>query len=167
LRPLSELLIEKVLAERYPDLQREQVSCHAAHIDGDRVMPCGRCEKCRRVVAMLIALDIDPQRCGYTQVHVQHCLNALAARGLQQERPAIEHLAFRLAERGALPSGHIGDVPPAYRAEVESLRFCPERSPLPDVPEPLRRPLYDIVRQYACATLRSEGGQWHPWSPAL
>ncbi len=33
LRPLSELLIEKILAERYPDLQRHQVSCHATHKD--------------------------------------------------------------------------------------------------------------------------------------
>ena len=33
LRHLSELLIEKILVERYPDLQALQVSCHAAHKD--------------------------------------------------------------------------------------------------------------------------------------
>ena len=33
LRHLSELLIEKILVERYPDLQAMQVSCHAAHKD--------------------------------------------------------------------------------------------------------------------------------------
>ena len=35
-RPLSELLIQKVLTLRYPDLQQHQVSCHAATVRGDR-----------------------------------------------------------------------------------------------------------------------------------
>ena len=55
LRPLSELLIEKILVERYPELLRLQLSCHAAHADGDEVLPCGRCEKCRRIAGMLLA----------------------------------------------------------------------------------------------------------------
>ena len=46
LRPLSELLIEKILVERYPDLWRQQTSCHATHKEGERVYPCGHCEKC-------------------------------------------------------------------------------------------------------------------------
>jgi len=36
LRSLSELLILKILAKRYPDLQAHQVSCHAAHIEDNR-----------------------------------------------------------------------------------------------------------------------------------
>jgi hypothetical protein len=62
LRPLSELLIEKTLIERYPELQRCQVSCHATHKDNERVRPCGRCEKCRRIVGMLTAIGADPTR---------------------------------------------------------------------------------------------------------
>ena len=61
---MSELLVEKVLVERYPELQRHQVSCHAASVRGEQVYPCGRCEKCRRVVAMLTAVGGDPTRCG-------------------------------------------------------------------------------------------------------
>ena len=45
LRPLSELLIEKMLVERYPHLQEHQVSCHAAHKREERIHPCGNCEK--------------------------------------------------------------------------------------------------------------------------
>ncbi|MFC1850101.1 hypothetical protein ACFL27_07920 [candidate division CSSED10-310 bacterium] len=47
LRQLSEMLIEKTLVERYPDLQTLQMSCHAAHKEGEKVLPCGKCEKCR------------------------------------------------------------------------------------------------------------------------
>ena len=34
LRSLSELLILKILVKRYPELQKRQVSCHAAHAQG-------------------------------------------------------------------------------------------------------------------------------------
>lgn len=61
LRPLSELLIEKILLERYPHLQAKQVSCHAAHKEEGRIHPCGRCEKCRRIVGMLAALGGTPR----------------------------------------------------------------------------------------------------------
>jgi len=36
LRPLSEMLIEKILAQRYPQLQQHQISCHAAHQEVNR-----------------------------------------------------------------------------------------------------------------------------------
>ena len=36
LRSLSELLIMKVLIKRYPELQKQQVSCHAAHEVGGK-----------------------------------------------------------------------------------------------------------------------------------
>ena len=42
LRCMSELLVQKTLAEGYPDLFEHQVSCHAAHIEHSRVRPCGR-----------------------------------------------------------------------------------------------------------------------------
>jgi len=64
LRSLSELLILKILVKRYPELQKHQVSCHASHDKDGRVYPCGNCEKCRRIVGMLMALDEDPRNCG-------------------------------------------------------------------------------------------------------
>ena len=48
LRSLSELLIMKILLNRYPELQMHQVSCHAAHEVDGRMFPCGKCEKCRQ-----------------------------------------------------------------------------------------------------------------------
>jgi len=56
LRSLSEMLILKVLVTRYPELQRHQTSCHATHVVEQRVLPCGKCEKCRRIVGMLKAM---------------------------------------------------------------------------------------------------------------
>jgi hypothetical protein len=81
LRGLSEMLIEKILAKRYPDLQKHQVSCHAAHLEGDRAFPCGKCEKCRRIVAMLKVLGESPLDCGYTDAQVKHALAMIEQRG--------------------------------------------------------------------------------------
>ena len=69
LRPLSEMLIETILAKRYKELIKHQVSCHAAHKekDGERIKPCGKCEKCKRIIGMLTAINVDPKVCGYTE----------------------------------------------------------------------------------------------------
>jgi creatinine amidohydrolase/Fe(II)-dependent formamide hydrolase-like protein len=160
LRPLSEILIEKTLVERFPDLQAHQVSCHATHVENGRVKPCGRCEKCRRIVAMLAAFGHDPGRCGYTEDQVHACLVAFARRGVHQETAGAEHLTYLLAERGVLP----GDVEPAHKPrphpEVASLRYDPERSPLDTVPADLRAPLHQILLGHAEGALRREGRKW-------
>jgi creatinine amidohydrolase/Fe(II)-dependent formamide hydrolase-like protein len=156
LRPLSELLIEKVLSERYPELLRLQVSCHSAHVEGERVRPCGKCEKCRRVVSMLTALGADPGQCGYTPAQVASCLEGLPAKGVHQERPAAQHLLHLLAEQG-----HIQLATPATaHPEVLALRFDAERSPHDTVPADLRQRLYGILLEHADGAVERHGRTW-------
>jgi creatinine amidohydrolase/Fe(II)-dependent formamide hydrolase-like protein len=160
LRPLSELLIEKVLVERYPDLQRHQTSCHATHLDGERVYPCGRCEKCRRIVGMLVALGADPRRCGYGAEQIARCLEELASRRVHQERAGEEQLRFLLTRAGKLPEPGPERKAPVERPEILGLRFDAERSPLDAVPTNLRRPLYRILLEHAAGAFRREGRAW-------
>ena len=165
LRPLSELLIERILAERYPELLRLQVSCHAAHKEGEAVRPCGRCEKCRRIVGMLLALGADPQACGYSDGQVRTCLEELESRGIHQEKPEAAHLGFLLREKGLLKGGGIGQVTPREHPEVLSIRFDPERSPQEGLPAELREPLYRIWRQHAGNALYRSGRSWIAFDP--
>ncbi len=165
LRPLSETLIEKVLVERYPQLQRHQVSCHAAHLRGGRVRPCGRCEKCRRIVGMLVALGADPAACGYTAAQVEHCLAALAEHGTAQEAPAAQHLAWMLAEKGVLPQEAKALGRPRPRPEVLHLRFHPENSPITAIPTDLRQPLLEVLLRHAHGALERRGRVWVPFEP--
>ncbi|HTE06205.1 MAG TPA: hypothetical protein VK824_08415, partial [Planctomycetota bacterium] len=147
LRPMSELTIQTMLVQRYPELQREQMSCHATHSEGGRVLPCGACEKCRRIVGMLLAVGADPARCGYTPAQVAACLAALASKGVAQEAECSEHVLWLLAERG-LWAPSADDVARARpRPEAVKLRFDPERSPMDDIPVDLREPLYRIALQ--------------------
>ncbi len=170
LRPLSELLVEKILVERYPDLQRHQVSCHAASVKQERAVPCGRCEKCRRVVAMLVAIGGDPVRCGYTEEQIEPCLAAAAEHGLHQEQEAEQQLMWMLAEQGRVkPTGTVGGTGAATRSrgslrgphpEVLALRFDDKRSPIQAVPNALRRSLYGLMLEHAEGAVRRSGREW-------
>jgi creatinine amidohydrolase/Fe(II)-dependent formamide hydrolase-like protein len=155
-RPLSELLIEKILAERYPELQQQQVSCHAAHLAGRRSLPCGRCEKCRRIVGMLTALGVDPRGCGYTDEQIAQALADLRTQSLKQESAGAEQLAAMLAEKRLLPPGTRTREHP----EVLKVRIDPEKSPLDSVPQDLRRPVLDIFLDHARGAVRRQGRMW-------
>ncbi len=166
LRPLSELLIEKTLVERYPDLQRQQLSCHAAHLEDDgRVRPCGECEKCRRIVGMLIAVDADPRACGYTDEQIRGGLGALQARGVHQEDAGARHLAWMLASKGVIPSGDTGPFPAAANPEVLSLRFDSTRSPSDATPRDLREPVFRILLDHADGAVERRGKVWVRFDP--
>jgi hypothetical protein len=165
LRPLSELFIEKILVNRYPELQALQMSCHATHKDADRVLPCGRCEKCRRIVGMLLALGANPERCGYTREQIDHCLKSLAEKGVHQEAEGARHMAYLLRERG-LVDKHGADFKKAGpRKEVLKLRFDRERSPVEGIPHDLREPLYRIYLEYAEGAVRRRGRTWIAMDP--
>jgi creatinine amidohydrolase/Fe(II)-dependent formamide hydrolase-like protein/7-cyano-7-deazaguanine synthase in queuosine biosynthesis len=165
LRPLSELLIEKILTERYPNLQTLQVSCHATHKEEDRVHPCGRCEKCCRIVGMLVALGEDPADCGYKQRQIDSCLKNLAEQGIHQETGGVQHLAFLLKEKGLLPKSSVGSVRARRRSEIMKLRFDPERSPINGIPVDLREPLYWLYLEHAAGAVKRKGRRWVEFDP--
>ena len=165
LRPLSELLVEKILVERFPDLQRLQTSCHATHTEGDGVRPCGRCEKCRRVVGMLVALGADPTRCGYSEEQIGACLRALEKAPPHQEAPAIDHLMSLLAGRGAIELSPKASRAIKARPEVMRVRIDSERSPVDAVPVDLRRGLYRIFLEHADGAIRRSGRVWVEYHP--
>ncbi|MGD8524477.1 MAG: creatininase family protein, partial [Desulfobacterales bacterium] len=165
LRPLSELLIEKTLALRYPQLQQHQTSCHAAHKEADRIHPCGKCEKCRRIVSMLLALDVDPGRCGYRASQFEIALTGFVKKGVAQETAGVRQLGFMLMQKGLI------DVPPERKKmfceqpEVLNLRYDPKVSPMNSIPVDLRIPLLRIIMQYADGAMRRLGKNWTTFDP--
>jgi creatinine amidohydrolase/Fe(II)-dependent formamide hydrolase-like protein/7-cyano-7-deazaguanine synthase in queuosine biosynthesis len=160
LRPLSELLIEKTLLERYPELQTNQISCHAAHKAGNRIRPCGKCEKCRRIVAMILALDGDPTHCGYTSLQIETCLKNLPKKGVHQEAKAVEHLGHLLNKKEFISTDHIGESKARKRPDIMKLRFDPRKSPLDGIPKDLRKPLYRIMLDHSEGAVKRRGRRW-------
>jgi creatinine amidohydrolase/Fe(II)-dependent formamide hydrolase-like protein len=160
LRPLSELLIEKILVERYPDLQRQQTSCHATHKEDRRVYPCGRCEKCRRIVAMLKAIGADPVQCGYTSSKIQDCLEKLIHKGISQEVTGARHLFFLLAQKGLIDANGLPSKAFKEHPEILKLRFDLKPSPINSIPTDLRKPLFRIFLKHANGAVLRSGRSW-------
>src|SRR5690606_17089078 len=165
LRPLAELTIQKILVTRYPELQRHQVSCHAAHIEGDRARPCGRCEKCRRIVGMLVALDRDPGQCGYTPEQIRHCLDELVHKSIHQEAIGAQHLALLLVSKGILPPDARGLGPVREHEEIDKLRFHAEKCPPNWIPLDLREPVLRIFAEHTEGAIERRGRVWAPVDP--
>jgi len=165
LRPLSELMIENVLAHRYPQLLKHQISCHAAHQEGERIFPCGKCEKCRRIVSMLLALDKDPQQCGYRESQIETCLKGFTTRGVSQETPALRHLGFILGQKGLIDISQDQKKFFKEKPEILKLRFDATNSPLNAIPIDLRQPILNILRTNLTGALRRSGRRWIEFDP--
>ncbi|MEZ2414624.1 hypothetical protein ACA086_06625 [Muriicola sp. E247] len=165
LRSLSELLILKVLVKRYPKLQQQQVSCHAAHEDNGRMLPCGACEKCRRIIGMLMALDEDPKRCGYTEHQIKMGLDALEKKGVKQLGSDAAHLYYLLLSKGHLKATEHSKKLAREYPEIVSLRFDLERSNSEDLPLYIREPLYKILAKYSEGSVVQRKGKWYTFTP--
>ena len=166
LRPLSELLIEKILVKRYAHIQEHQTSCHATHKAGDRVRPCGKCEKCRRIVGMLTALEENPSSCGYSDNQISACLEALFDKGVYSQASAeAGQLFFMLAQLDhvRVPETVARSVKPF--PEIMKLRFDPKVSPINGIPQDLRVDLYRIYMEYAEGAVQRQGAAWQPVDP--
>jgi creatinine amidohydrolase/Fe(II)-dependent formamide hydrolase-like protein len=160
LRPLSELLIEKILVERYADLHKQQTSCHATHKKGERVYPCGNCEKCRRIVAMLKAINADPVQCGYSPSQIQNCLKQLPPKGVSQETAGAQHLFYMLVQKGLIDAKALPPKAIKEHSEILKLRFDSKSSPLNSIPIGLRKLLFQIYLNHADGAALRSGRSW-------
>ncbi|MBT8184502.1 MAG: hypothetical protein KJN76_06660 [Eudoraea sp.] len=160
LRSLSELLILKILVKRYPDLQKLQLSCHAAHEENGKMLPCGNCEKCRRILGMLIALQEDPKRCGYTDKQIEKGLETLANKSVKQIGSDVAQLYYLLLAAGAIDKNEHTLKLAREHKEITKLRFDKERSTLSDLPMHIRKPLFEIYHEYSDGTVVLKEKKW-------
>jgi uncharacterized NAD-dependent epimerase/dehydratase family protein len=160
-RPLSEFLVLRMLSQRYPHLQKNQLSCHMAHIEKGRSVPCGKCEKCRRIVSMLSALGEDPTRFGYSEAQVKDCLASLAYTRLHQESAVSEHTHYLLSEMNRIKAQENSSPHP----EIEHLRFDDENSPMDAVPIQIRKKVIELQMKHASGALKKINGRWVSFDP--
>lgn len=160
LRSLSEMLILKILVKRYPRLQAQQVSCHAAHIKDNQSYPCGKCEKCRRIISMLTVLGESPEMCGYTGSQVQNALARTGSAGVKQIDSDAEHLYYLLRQKNLIPGDSLNAGLAREHPYILKLRFDRERSSLNDIPVKLYSELIPIFLQYAEGSVQRKKKQW-------
>jgi hypothetical protein len=141
-------------------LQAQQISCHAAHKDGDRVLPCGQCEKCRRIVTMLTALGADIGRCGYRADQVDRCLAQVVDKGINQPSADIGQLLFLLQQKGLIKNPPHRQQPYEPQPQVMKLRFDPDRSPIQAIPPGWRLPLFRLYLTLTAGAVQRTGREW-------
>lgn len=162
LRSLSELLIMKILVNRFPDLQRHQVSCHAAHEKDGRIYPCGKCEKCRRIVGMLKSLDGNPADCGYTEEQISQSLRTLEQKSVKQIGSDAGFLYYLLLEKNLIARNTRTEKLARHNDFILKMRFDRERSNLRDLPRWIRRPLLKLFSEHADGAVQMQRHHWQP-----
>ncbi len=165
LRPLSELLIEKTLAERYHQLLSHQVSCHMAHEKDQRIYPCGRCDKCRRIVSMLTAIGQDPGQCGYTENQIRSCIEDFMVKKISQEEAGVRHIGHLLYKKGVIAPNEKEKDYFQKMPEIVKIRFNAKCAPVNSIPNDLRKPLWKIFLEHADGALESSGRDWNEYNP--
>jgi creatinine amidohydrolase/Fe(II)-dependent formamide hydrolase-like protein len=161
LRSLSELLIMKILVKKYPQLQKHQVSCHASHEKDGRIYPCGNCEKCRRIVGMLSALDEDARNCGYSSEQIKKGLKSLETKKVKQIEPDAAQLFHMLVEKQLIANtDHTKKLAKAH-PQILKLRFDNERSMMSDLPMFVRKPLFQLLLPFSDGAVQLKERKWN------
>jgi len=160
LRSMSELLIMKTLIKRYPELQKQQISCHAAHEMNGRMYPCGKCEKCRRIIGMIMAIGENPKYCGYSDEQIKQGLEALGKKSVKQFSHDASHLYYLLLEKNLIERNEFTLNVAREHGEILKLRFDQERSKLEDMPPYIRKPLFGILEEHADGAVKRINNKW-------
>lgn len=162
LRSLSSLVIQDLLASRYPDLLKVQTSCHATHLHDGKVVPCGRCSKCLGVLLFLLAGGHDPKKLRYKAEDVKKLGARVAATRIKVDQAEAEHAMWLAQKRGWRFEGSANGFEPREHAEVRCVRFHPEMSRRDAMPPALAARVYRIFATSTTGVMEKRGAQWAP-----
>jgi hypothetical protein len=152
-RPISGLIVERILTNRYPIFARFQRSCHSCRFKNENILPCGDCSKCIGIILFLKANKVNPILMGYSEEDVQSFPLRLAKGGLRLDEEEREHATF-LASK-AEPS-LIG----VEHGHIESIHVHKPTGDLELVPARFRNPLLKILSAYTKSFTVLDKDKW-------
>ncbi|MGC9126927.1 MAG: hypothetical protein ACP5HV_05510 [Thermoplasmata archaeon] len=153
-RPITGLIVERILIRRYHDLYRYQRSCHSCHIENGEVIPCGVCTKCLGVMSFIIANDGDPREINYRDTHIMKLEENLSKTQLRLDPDEREHTFFLLNRKGFKLDGR-------EHPHVEMLHFDERNSPMDHIPKGYRG-VFSIYREYVKGAVILKGSDFVP-----
>lgn len=155
IRSITGYQVQKTLAKNYPALFDLQVSCHHAHKGSDRIMPCGTCQKCMRILAFCLANHLDYRKIGYDRRNVDWLkanIHKLALAGDEE----LEHTFHHLSQHGFPVKGR-------YHSHIEKLHFDPHSSDTANIPADVRHKIYPLLLREATGAVKmTPARQWEP-----
>jgi hypothetical protein len=152
-RPISGMIVERVLTSRYPELARVQRSCHSCRFEKGKIVPCGHCSKCQGVLLFLLANQMDPSIMEYRKEDVIALPERVAKGALRLDEDEREHSIFL----SKLPS-----LVGKEHSHVETIHVHKPTSDIELVPARFRIPLLKIMMEYTKGFTKLEGDSWVP-----
>jgi hypothetical protein len=154
-RPISGLIVERILGRRYPELATLQRSCHSCHIEGDMIVPCGKCSKCLGVMLFLSANLLNPEIMNFSKEDIMAFSDGMDYGNLRLDSDEKEH-AMNLASQNGIP------VQGKHHPHIETLHVHPETSDISLIPEQFREGLIGILLHHTQGFSHLENGVWVP-----
>jgi len=152
-RPISGMIVERVLTKRYPELAKVQRSCHSCRFENGQLVPCGHCSKCQGVLLFLLANHVDPSIMAYRKEDVAALPERVAQGALRLDEDEREHSMFL-----SKLSGLVGKEYP----HIETMHLYKPTSDIELVPVHFRKALLRILGAYTSGFTRLEGDSWVP-----
>jgi len=152
-RPISGLIVERILTKRYQNLARSQRSCHSVHFEGKSLLPCGKCSKCLGIMLFLCANDVDPTIVGYREEDVTLLSTRLAKGALRLDEDERDHAIFLASKFGLCING-------TRHNHVESVHLHGSTGDLKLVPVQFRNSLLQIIKQYTNGFSKLDEDTW-------
>ncbi len=154
-RPISGLVVERILGRRFPHLAALQRSCHSCHFEKDGIAPCGRCSKCLGVLLFLSANGLDPELMNFSKGDILSFPKRVKDGKLRLDSDERDH-AFYLASKHGI--GCQGMEHP----HIETMHVNPQTSDPNHVPRHFRKGLLDIIQEYTGGYSILDGENWIP-----
>jgi len=154
-RPLTGLIVERILHNRYPHLFRLQRSCHSVHKEGNDYIPCGTCFKCNGILTFLLANGIDPGLIGYKDWHIITLPERLKRGLVRLDRDELEHSLYLIKHN--FPDFMLDGTPHWH---VEMIHFDEKSSHIDNAPLQFRSVLYSIFEKYTKGYVYLMGSRW-------
>lgn len=127
LRSVTGLVVERILFSRYPELAKNQRSCHSCHIEGEKVMPCGTCSKCMGVLLFLSANKTDPRLINYTDEAIELFPMRVKSANLKLDQDEKEQSFFLMQGGGGTEVHSLDHVERIHEGPTCSMSYVPEQ----------------------------------------
>ena len=155
LRNISGLVDQKILVQRYPDLAKQQRSCHSCHMENGEIYPCGICSKCLGILLYLLANKIDPTSMNYRKKDIEYFYKNVGASSLKLDKDEKDQSFFLLKGNGSIPEV-------SYVDHVEKIHIHESTCDPCLYPKQFRNGLLKILEQYTTGYCWLKNGEWVP-----
>ncbi len=152
-RPVSGLIVERVLTLRYPTLAAYQRSCHSCRLEAGEVVPCSDCSKCLGIQLFLQANGVSPIKMNYSQKDIELFPKRFSEGGLRLDEDEKQHAAYLCSKNGIALAGK-------EHPHVESIHLYKQTGDLTLIPQHFQPTLMSIIEQYTNGYTKLESDQW-------